>query len=56
VKPLRALNVDTLPRHGGGAGMDVYPRKGKYAGAYMSPDAYDVHPYLLLTTTDDYEG
>lgn len=34
----------------------VYPQKGKYAGAYMAGEAYDVHPYLLLNHTDDYEG
>ncbi|MGY2737133.1 M3 family oligoendopeptidase [Sphingomonas sp. UYP23] len=37
--------------------MDPYPRTGKQVGAYMNPGAaYDVHPYLLLNLTDDYQS
>ncbi len=36
--------------------VDVLPRKGKAAGAYMFGAAYDVHPYLLLNHHDDYES
>lgn len=36
--------------------MHVYPQRGKRSGAYMSPIAYDVHPYLLLNHNDDYES
>ena len=36
--------------------MHVYPSRGKRSGAYMSPGAYDVHPYLLLNHNDDYES
>ncbi len=36
--------------------MHVYPSQGKRSGAYMSPGAYDVHPYLLLNHNDDYES
>ena len=36
--------------------MHVYPQQGKRSGAYMSPAAYDVHPYLLLNHNDDYES
>jgi oligoendopeptidase F len=36
--------------------MHVYPQRGKRSGAYMSPGAFDVHPYLLLNHNDDYEG
>jgi len=36
--------------------MHVYPQQGKRSGAYMSPGAYDVHPYLLLNHNDDYES
>jgi len=36
--------------------MDPYPRQGKAAGAYMFGAAYDVHPYLLLNISDDYNG
>jgi oligoendopeptidase F len=36
--------------------MDPWPRPGKRPGAYMQPGAYDVHPYLLLNLTDQYES
>ena len=36
--------------------MDPYPRTGKRSGAYMQPGAYDVHPYLLLNLSDQYDG
>ena len=39
-----------------GRWMDLYPRAGKAAGAYMNPGAYDVHPYLLFNNNDDYES
>jgi oligoendopeptidase F len=34
--------------------MDVLPRPGKQAGAYMNSSAYDVHPYLLFNHVYDY--
>jgi oligoendopeptidase F len=34
--------------------VDVYPREGKRAGAYVNDGAYDVHPYMLLNHQDDY--
>jgi oligoendopeptidase F len=36
--------------------MDPLPRPGKASGAYMQPNAYDVHPYLLLNLSDKYDG
>ncbi|HEV2561704.1 MAG TPA: M3 family oligoendopeptidase [Rhizomicrobium sp.] len=36
--------------------MDVYPRTGKAAGAYMNGSAYDVHPFLHLNHNGDYEA
>jgi oligoendopeptidase F len=36
--------------------MDVYPRPGKRSGAYMNGSAYDVHPYVLMNYTDDYNS
>src|SRR3546814_11593900 len=36
--------------------MDPFPRQGKSAGAYLFGAAYDVHPYLLLNLSDDYNG
>ena len=34
--------------------IDYYPMTGKQSGAYMSPGAYDVHPYLLLNYSGQY--
>ncbi|WP_420142908.1 M3 family oligoendopeptidase [Sphingomonas sp.] len=36
--------------------MDPLPRPGKQSGAYMQPGAYEVHPYLLLNLSDQYDG
>jgi len=36
--------------------VDVYPNKGKASGAYMSGEAYDVHPYVMLNHIDDYNS
>ncbi|MHC4367237.1 MAG: M3 family oligoendopeptidase [Planctomycetota bacterium] len=35
--------------------IDVYPSPGKRSGAYSNGSAYDVHPYILLNYTDQYE-
>ncbi|MCK5738372.1 oligoendopeptidase F, partial [bacterium] len=34
--------------------MDAYPTEGKRSGAYMSPAAFDVHPYVLLNFNGQY--
>jgi oligoendopeptidase F len=36
--------------------IHVYPGRGKRGGAYVFGAAYDVHPYMLLNHTDNYEG
>ena len=36
--------------------MDSHPRKAKQSGAYVSGSAYDVHPYVLLNHSDDFES
>jgi len=36
--------------------VDVYPRQGKRAGAYVQDAAYGVHPYMLLNHQDDYDS
>jgi len=56
VKPLGPDYVALLSKSSAARWMHVYPQKGKAAGAYMNPAAYDVHPYLLLNHTDDYLG
>jgi oligoendopeptidase F len=35
---------------------DVYPNKGKRSGAYSDGDIYDLHPYILLNYTDDFDS
>ena len=35
--------------------IDVYPSPGKRSGAYSNGSAYDIHPYILLNYTDQYE-
>lgn len=36
--------------------VDVYPNEGKRSGAYMSGEAYGVHPFVLLNHIDDYNS
>jgi oligoendopeptidase F len=36
--------------------MDVYPRPRKLSGAHMAGAAYDVHPFLLINYTGNYES
>ena len=36
--------------------MDPLPRPGKRSGAYVQGGAYDVHPYVLLNTEENYNG
>ena len=55
-KPLGPDYVAALSTATAGHWMHARPQKGKTAGAYMNGSAYDVHPYLLLNLTDDYES
>jgi oligoendopeptidase F len=36
--------------------MDTFPRPRKQSGAHMAGHAYDVHPYVLMNYSDDYES
>ena len=56
VKPLGEDYVRAMAQGTKSGWMDVYPRPKKRSGAYMNGSAYDVHPYLLLNHTDDYES
>jgi oligoendopeptidase F len=56
VAPLGAAYISRLAEATLKPWMSAFPRKGKAAGAYMDPGAYDVHPYLLLNLGDDYEA
>ncbi len=40
----------------GSGWVDVYPTKGKRTGAYMSGEAYDVHPFVLLNFDGSYDN
>ena len=54
--PLGAEYVKLFTEASAKPWVHVYPQKGKRAGAYVNGSAYDVHPYMLLNHTDDYEG
>lgn len=56
VAPLGKDYVALLAKSTAAQWMDPFPRPGKKSGAYMSPGAYDVHPYLLLNLKKDYSG
>ena len=54
--PLGKEYTDQLGAGFKGRWMDVYPHEGKVEGAYMDGAAYDVHPFLLLNYTGDYNS
>lgn len=54
--PLGKDYVGQLAKASAGKWMDPFPRPGKRPGAYMSGGAYDVHPYLLLNLSNEYDG
>lgn len=56
VAPLGKDYVDTLAKATASPWADYLPRKNKVSGAYMNGDAYDVHPFLLLNLTGNYES
>jgi oligoendopeptidase F len=56
VKPLGPDYVALLAQSTLSPWMHAFPQKGKAAGAYMDPGAYDVHPYLLLNLSDDFDS
>ncbi|WP_404713684.1 M3 family oligoendopeptidase [Sphingomonas sp. MMS24-J13] len=56
VRPLGRDYGARLSAASGARWVDFAPRPGKYAGSFTNPDAYDVHPYILLNYTSDYQG
>lgn len=56
LKPLGADYAATVAKGFEERWMDTYPRPGKRSGAYSSGSAYDVHPYVLMNYTDDYNS
>ena len=56
LKPLGAEYVNTLQKSYDDRWIDYLPTVGKRSGAYSSGNAYDVHPYILMNWTDDFES
>src|SRR6185295_5101871 len=56
VKPLGDAYVKSLDQHLKQGWMHAVPQQGKRGGAYMSDDAYDVHPYVLMSFNNGYES
>jgi oligoendopeptidase F len=56
LKPLGEEYVSTLQKAYENRWIDYMPTTGKRSGAYSSGGAYDVHPYILMNWTDDYES
>ena len=56
VAPLGQDYVDTLSKNFLGSWMHAVPQRGKRSGAYMSGEAYDVHPFVLTSFSGGYES
>lgn len=56
LQPLGPAYVADLRRAWEERWIDWHPAPGKRAGAYATGWAYDVHPYVLLNFTGDYES
>jgi oligoendopeptidase F len=56
VKPLGPDYVAAMKKGLADRWMDVYPRPRKLSGAHMAGSAYDVHPFLLINYTNNYES
>ncbi|MGZ5067163.1 MAG: oligoendopeptidase F [Usitatibacter sp.] len=56
VKPLGEPYRDAMAAGVKSRWMDAYPRPRKQSGAHMAGRAYDVHPYVLMNYTDNYES
>ncbi len=56
LKPLGNEYVTTLQKSYDDRWIDYMPTVGKRSGAYSSGGAYDVHPYILMNWTDDFNS
>ncbi len=54
LKPLGKEYVEVVDKAFNSRWIDVYPTPGKRSGAYSNGAAYDVHPYILMNYTDQY--
>jgi len=56
LKPLGEEYVSTLEKAYKDRWIDYMATVGKRSGAYSSGNAYDVHPFILMNWTDDFES
>ena len=56
LRPLGSEYVSTLQKAYDSRWIDYIPTVGKRSGAYSNGGAYDIHPYILMNWTDDYES
>lgn len=56
VKPMGTEYVNTVKKAFDERWIDYIPTTGKRSGAYSSGAQYDLHPYILMNWTDDYES
>lgn len=56
LKPLGGEYVSTLQKGFNDRWIDFMPTVGKRSGAYSTGAAYDVHPYILMNWTEDFES
>ncbi|MCW9066376.1 MAG: oligoendopeptidase F family protein, partial [Ignavibacteriaceae bacterium] len=56
LKPLGKEYISTLQKAFNDRWIDFMPTVGKRSGAYSTGAAYDVHPYILMNWTDDFES
>jgi len=55
-KPMGKEYVSTVKKSFDERWIDYIPTTGKRSGAYSSGAQYDLHPYILMNWTDDYES
>lgn len=56
LQPLQDEYISTLNTAFKNRWIDYIPNVGKRSGAYSTGGAYDVHPFILMNWTDDYES
>ncbi|OGU65911.1 MAG: oligoendopeptidase F [Stygiobacter sp. RIFOXYC12_FULL_38_8] len=55
-KPMGQEYVSTVKKSFDEKWIDYIPSNGKRSGAYSSGAQYDLHPYILMNWTDDFES
>jgi len=56
LKPLGSEYVSVLQKSYDDKWIDYIPTVGKRSGAYSTGGAYDIHPFILMNWTDDFES